>query len=259
MSHEGALVVVEEFKERIRVLAERLAAGPTHPAHATADSVFYAYCRDALEAAQATLSLARSSVPRTAYFPARGVFECAQDALLLVGRAEAYDDNGALAYALERVEQHDLLTRFQAAQLAMGGTLPDTIFETPEEDVDYRAKQMDQLAPGSGAGLRAALIKARTCRPGKHWSGLSRGDMAKSMTSYIEDPAIGAMADAWYGLLSIHAHPRLRIWSQVPDGRGGTGYSSRDGQFAINLALMGLRVLSVALDARERLDRPRGS
>jgi hypothetical protein len=158
--------------------------------------------------------LVESLFPRASYVNARAAFEAAQDALLLVSDEKSYDDNGALAYCIELVEHQDLQQRWKDAS-AQWNILKDLMGRiTPEELIEKEAADLDKLAAGTADRFRHALAEARKPRRAhRHWSGMSRREISEALEKRI--PAakgIGAGGDAFYGMLSVQAHPRVRSW-----------------------------------------------
>jgi hypothetical protein len=180
--------------------------------HAIADLVLHGYASDVVQQCRATFCLADSKWPRTSYATARSAFEAAIDMLLLVSEPSEFDRTGALAYAIERVETEQLRQRFLAADIE-GGFDDDTFDSiTPEEAAETDAVYCDRKKPGTGDLVRHALVEAR--EPGrakKHWSGL--GMRGRSERIQARMPNVGGIAmagDAFYGYMSVQAHPRLR-------------------------------------------------
>ncbi len=193
--------------------------------HLLADVMLFGYCRDAADALRALLILSPSDATRSAYLPARAAFEAAQDALLLIADPDRFDANGALAYAIELVETQELQDRWIAAGKDWEVPPPVEDFHTPEQIVEEEVRAIDAVAPGMGAHLNQAFAEAR--EPGRakrHWSGRSRKQISEQIQELLGAKAgVASTADAFYGMLSVQSHPRLRAWAQpVRKNESGT-------------------------------------
>ena len=206
---------IDEFVQLERKISELravLAGLQLTPRFVVADRVMFSLAIDVIEHAIAVQLLQKSEVPRAAYANSRAAFESALDLILLVGRAEDYERNGSLAYVHEIHENTRLQSRFGKADEAGG-------FSARAVN-DYRVLIHAEIAglqtewPSSAEALRNALgeFEARKSYEKKHWSGKSRGNIGMAAIEVVGGKAgDGAIADALYGLLSAHSHPRARL------------------------------------------------
>src|SRR5690606_13773191 len=138
-------------------------------------------------------------------------FEAAMDMLLMTAVVDHYDRNGALARAAELVEMERLAERRDTANRLIGLSSPP-LSHTPEEAAAIEGGYWEQGMSGAKTLMLQALADVRGSRERRrHWSGLGRHEIGKEIERLRgESEGLAAMADATYGLLSIHSHPRPR-------------------------------------------------
>ena len=188
------------------------------PDHLVSDIVLFGFCHDTSDCVSAVLEQSQPSLYRTSYLLARGAFEASQDALLLAGDSDNYDRNGALAYAIELVELEQLQNRWKKPGEEWG--TPELLlrpFTPPEVTVESEIPRLEAVSAGSSVHLTSAIVEARRKnRTHQHWSGLSRKKIAERIVYLVDDidERTAEAADAFYGMLSVHSHPRLRAWTR---------------------------------------------
>jgi hypothetical protein len=228
---------------------------PRNP-HYVADLILHGFARDVSTHVHATILVADSNYPRAAYANARSAFEAAQDAALLASDTENYDINGALAFCVEQVEHEALQKRWEDAAAEWGIVKDRTGRMSPEELIEKESRELDSLCPGAAQLLRTALIEARAPRRAqKHWSGKSRAAISKLLEKRMPSfKGIAAGGDAFYGMMSVQSHPRLRAWSELrsirPDGSLHAEPGSEHSSLPIGLAAFAVQLTIVALATR---------
>jgi len=246
----------EEVLSELAKLDEQLEKFKPRTAHYFADLVLHGYARDASTNVHATLLIVDSAWPRAAYATARAAYEAAQDALLLSSDAPAYDANGALAYAIELVEHEELRARWDSAGDEFGIARDESPHTTPEQIVDQEVQVLETMHPGGGSALLEALGEARKSgRAKQHWANKGRREIARTIEERMPKlKGTATVGDAFYGFMSVQAHPRLRGWSEqrslTPDGILQAEPADMHRTFPIGLTLISLRLLMLAMKIR---------
>jgi hypothetical protein len=228
----------------------------TYLEHAIPDVILYNYALDVLEHGNAVLTLtANAALGRAAHACTRAAFESCFDALLLVSDPAEYDRNGAIARACELLEHENLRQRRDRADEQLGLTRePSGV--TPEEMIEADATAWEEYSPGKESLLRTAFDDVKTGKRWKrHWSGLSRKKIGEAVgAAFATEPGFPEMADYFYGLLSIHSHPRPRTGSRIRDidsnGRLTYAPDPQDAELTAGIAQAAVRLTRAALAKR---------
>jgi len=230
--------------------------------HLFPDTVLYALAIDVAEHARAVGILVGSEVPRAAMVNARAAFESALDALLLVSDPSRYDERGMYARACELVEQENLIERMNAADAAIGKTRRRPALN-PEEVVAEEGEFWSQELAGAKERFLEILKDVRsTSRWKKHWSGLGSLKHVAVELDRLEGPGRGLkeMADALYGLQSMHSHPRPRIGMREikRDAEGSVEFqtAAADPKRAAGFAFLSCTLAKLALDRKPGDEQP---
>ena len=198
------------LNESLAALGATLTDYPCQPEHFVADRGLIDLAIDVAEHGHAVELLAASTVPRAAYANARAAFESALDILYLTLTEEAYDCCGCMLRAFVALANEDIQRRFVRANMA--GGMPAQAVDLAETVILSDARAWDEIVPGKGKELRAAFEEVRASPPHQHhWSGLTRKERTDALAvSTSTEPGFAEIADAIYGALSAHTHPRLR-------------------------------------------------
>lgn len=228
---------------------------PRNP-HYVADMVLHGFARDVSTHVHATILVAGSNYPRAAYANARSAFEAAQDAALLASDTGSYDVNGALAFCVEQIEHEALQKRWEDAAAEWGIVKDKSGRISPEELIEKESAELDRLSQGAAQLLRNALIEARKPRRAKkHWSGKTRAEISRLLQQrMLPFKGLAAGGDAFYGMMSVQSHPRLRAWSELrsirPDGSLHAEPGPEHSSLPIGLAAFAVQLTTVALATR---------
>lgn len=151
-------------------------------------------------------------------------FENAQDALLLATDLD-YNEAGARARVFERLEQADIADNTRAAFGDSEVERRRLGYDVTVAAIQNDAERWSGEHPKKGDLLLNALAhfqpKFEAALRGKkhpgHWSGLSRGGIAKELGKRLNDPEVASRMIAMYSALSRGSHPRLRLesWDKV--------------------------------------------
>lgn len=245
----------DQLKQQVEHLSQTLNGFRVWLEHAVPDLVLYNYSLDVLEQAQAVLVLSESAeLGRASFSNARSAFEASMDSLLLTTSWENFDAAGAMARACEILEHADLLDRRTAADHKLG-LKRDEERKPPEKLIAEDADRWDRWAAGKGKVLTSAFQEAKADKRWKrHWSNLSRKQTWYAVESAWGESGFAEMADFFYGLMSIHGHPRPRAGVRVANitDEGKLTYLPRpiDSEAAAMIAQASCRFASAALARR---------
>lgn len=253
---------IKELSESIPALDVARSSYRIRLRHLLPDTVLYALVLDVAEHARAVQILVGSDVPRAAMVNARAAFESALDALLLVSDHSLYDERGMYARACELVEQENLIQRMDLADDVIGKDRhrPPVV---PEDIVKEEGEYWAQEFPEASTRFAGVLKDVRSSkRWKKHWSGLGGIKQVAIELDRIEGPGRGLkeMADAIYGLQSMHSHPRPRIGmreiNQDAEGRIEFQTAANDPQRAAGIADLSCSLAKIALERKPPDDKP---
>ena len=246
----------KQLEQRLEELSDTLNQFRVWFEHAISDLVLFNYALDVLEQGQAVLMLTESAaLGRSALSNARSAFEACMDALLLTGSREDFDSSGALARACEILEHDDLLERRATADRSLRLERRQNA-KPPGSVMEADADRWNEWAPGKGAILKRAYEQAEADgRWRRHWSGKSKRQIWSAVdASWGSESGLPEMADFFYGLLSIHGHPRPRAGARLRevDGDGKLTYSPRpqDTEVAAMIAQVACGLASAACARR---------
>ena len=171
-----------------------------------------------LEAAKATLLLQLTAVPRTNWATARLAFESVHDLFYLMNLCPDRQAAGAKIYVgamIARKRAHDRLRGLAEIQEE------DVESEVPglRDYVRAQAKEIEEIDPGAEEAIVRAL-EERLRGGDHHWSGLPRRQMTKRIRDELHNRELAEMFEAYYYVLSVKAHPSLRIGDAVRLERG---------------------------------------
>lgn len=174
------------------------------------DHALFNLAIDVIEHAKAVHLLLTSEVPRAAHANARGAMEASQDLVYLTASSREYEHRGCLARVFEVQEAAELQQRFNKACELAG--LPAMLAQSADAVLDEDERQWESHAPGCGSKLRAAREELRADKNRRrHWSGLSRHNLAKSLERILgAESGFGEFESALYGAMSVYSHPRPR-------------------------------------------------
>ena len=224
--------------------------------HYMADLVLHGFARDVSTQVHATVLTVDSHYPRASYANARAAYEAAQDAVLLASEPDSYDINGALAYCVELVEHEELQRRWKDAAAVWGIVKDKSGRISPEGLIEKESAELEAFAAGASQLLRNALNEARKPRRAKqHWSGKNRNDIAKLLQERMPVfRGLAAGGDAFYGMMSVQTHPRVRSWSEQRsirlDGSLQAEAGSEHSSLPVGLALFAIQLTMIALSIR---------
>jgi hypothetical protein len=241
-----------QLGQQLRRLRAELEAYSVRPAHQVGDAALLAFGHDVADHAVATRVLARSRVPRTAAATTRAAFEAGQDMLLLATEGDAFDDAGSMVYVFELLEQESVRERGVAGAEALEADTSQRGTVLATEMVAQEVARLDREVPGLGASLERALERLTGRTRYRHWSGMSRKEIALAIAARHPDMGkSGLAADALYGKVSTMAHPRLRTTDRRFHRTGTTikmGPERDVRPFVLRLALISVILARRALE-----------
>jgi len=220
---DETLSALEDLKTILRKLEERMNGFEKDPQHFSAHLSMQGYILHLRDNARAVILLSpEPSTGMALWSNARGVFEAAQDFLLLVTSGSDFDLSGARVRIFERLERADWAAKYSEAFPEDGLGSRSEILDHVASHIRNDAERIGRYAPERGQELLTALdagLLEFASRGRSHWYG-NRSAIAIEVEKRL---GVGAEGEGKrqiqsYSALSRHSHPRFRADGYHPDG-----------------------------------------